>query len=131
MTNDNTAASNHTDTSNTDAIPESTALLFEPLDKRAFGAAVGIASALLVGGATALVMVQADTWQGLGLLSNYFADYTVSWPGVFVGAAWAFGVGFVLGWLMAFTRNFTLAVSLFMLRSRVELDETSDFLDHI
>ena len=131
MTDENRAAAQDTSVDNADAMPASAALLFEPLDKRAFGAAVGVACAFLVGAATAIVLVQPDTWQGLALLSNYFIGYTVSWPGALIGAMWALGVGFVLGWLIAFTRNFTLAVSLFLLKSRVDLDETSNFLDHI
>jgi hypothetical protein len=130
MTIKDDAASQYTDSA-ADAMPMSAELLFEPLDKRAFGVAIGAACACLVAGATALVLIRSEPWQGLALLSNYFAGYTVSWLGAVIGAAWAFGIGFVLGWLMAFIRNFTLAVSLFMLRSRVELDETSDFLDHI
>lgn len=114
-----------------EAIPASAALLFAPLDKRAFGAAIGVASALLIGGATVAVLLRPDPWEGLGLLSNYFAGYSVSWTGALIGALWAFGAGFVVGWLIAFLRNFTLAVSLFLIRSRAELDETSDFLDHI
>ncbi len=114
-----------------DPIPPSTALLFAPIDKRAFGVAIGTASALLVAGATIAVLVGDDPWLGLSLLSQYFAGYSVSWPGVLIGALWAFGAGFIAGWLIAFTRNLTLAVSLFLIRSKVELDETSDFLDHI
>lgn len=114
-----------------DSIPDSSALLFAPLDKRAFGAAIGVASALVTGGITALAIVGAPGWKGLDLLAHYFTGYSVTWPGVAIGAAWAFAVGFVAGWLIAFTRNLTLAVSLFLLRSKAELEESSDFLDHI
>ncbi len=114
-----------------DSIPDSTALLFAPLDKRAFGVATGLACALLVSGATVAALLENSDWKALGLLSNYFAGYSVSWGGAAIGALWSFAVGGVLGWLIAFTRNLTLAISLFMLRSRAELDETSDFLDHI
>src|SRR6476661_7087808 len=113
------------------SIPDSAALLFAPVDKRAFGVAIGVASALIVGGMTVATLLSGDPWQGLGLLSNYFAGYTVSWPGAAIGAAWAFAVGFVFGWFVAFSRNLTLAISLFLIRSRADLDETSDFLDHI
>jgi hypothetical protein len=114
-----------------DSIRGSTALLFAPLDKRAFGVAIGLAGAMMVAGVTILSLVEAPEWKGLGLLSNYFAGYSVTWSGVAVGAEWAFAVGFVAGWLTAFARNLTLALSLFLLRSKAELEESSDFLDHI
>ena len=114
-----------------DSIRGSTALLFAPLDKRAFGAAIGLVAALLMAGITVLAIVETPGWKGLDLLAHYFTGYSVSWTGALIGALWAFAVGFIVGWLIAFTRNLTLAVSLFLIRSRAELDETSDFLDHI
>lgn len=114
-----------------DAIPPSSALLFAPVDKRAFGAAIGTVAALLTAVVTIDTLLSSQPLEALGLLSNYFAGYSVSWPGVFVGALWSFGVGFVAGWLVAFTRNLSLAISLFLLRSKADLNETSDFLDHI
>ena len=116
-----------------DVIPKSAALLFIPIDKRAFGAAIGTASAALMAAATIVVSLggDADVMKGLGLLSHYFTGYSVSLPGAVVGAVWTFATGFIVGWLIAFTRNLSLAVSLFLLRSRAELGETSDFLDHI
>jgi hypothetical protein len=114
-----------------DSIKGSAALLFAPLDKRAFGVAFGVAAALLMALVTVLAMFEAPGWNGPNLLANYFAGYSVTWPGVAIGAEWAFAVGFVAGWLIAFARNLTLAVSLFLLRSKAELEESSDFLDHI
>ena len=114
-----------------DSIKGSTALLFAPLDKRAFGVAIGVAAAFVTALLTVLALVEAPGWKGPDILSNYFAGYSVSSTGVAVGAAWAFGAGFVFGWFIAFARNLTLAMSLFMLRSKVELEESSDFLDHI
>ncbi len=120
-------------TDEVDVMPKSAALLFMPVDKRAFGAAIGAASAVLLAAVTLAVMAMgdADVAKGLALLSNYFSGYSVSVSGALIGALWAFAVGFVVGWLIAFTRNLSLAVSLFLIRSRAELDETSDFLDHI
>lgn len=112
-------------------LPSSASYLFAPVDKRAFGAALGVACALVIAGITILDLLVPEPWEGLGLLSQYFTGYSVSWMGALVGAAWGFGVGFCAGWLLAFIRNLTLALSLFMLRTRAELDEASDFLDHI
>ena len=65
------------------------------------------------------------------MLRNYFAGYTVSWAGAFIGAAWAGFTGFVFGWFLAFARNFVLATEIVILRARAELTQTRDFLDHI
>lgn len=114
-----------------DPLPASASYLFAPLDKRAFGAAIGVAGAMTIAGVTVLDLLVPHPWLGLGLLREYLAGYSVSWPGALIGAAWGFGVGFCAGWLLAFIRNLTLALSLFLIRSRAELDEASDFLDHI
>jgi hypothetical protein len=114
-----------------DSIKGATALLFAPLDKRAFGVAIGAACAILTVGATVLAILEAPGWKGLDLLGNYFTGYSVTWPGAAIGAEWSFAVGFVAGWLTAFARNLSLALSLFFLRSKAELEESSDFLDHI
>ena len=77
-----------------------------------------------------LLMTPAPTLD-LSLLSQYFPGYTVSWTGALVGGAWAFVAGFCAGWFTAFVRNLVLAVSLFVMRSKAELAESRDFLDHI
>jgi len=107
-------------------------LAFAPLHKRAFGVALGSAAALAMVIATVAVLV-TDSAQNfpLGLLGQYFAGYTVTWPGVLVGAAWGFVVAFVAGWFFAFCRNATLALTAFAIRTRAELTQTRDFLDHI
>jgi hypothetical protein len=108
------------------------ALAFAPLHKRAFGGATGTAAAVVVFLLTAVYLIR-DPQPGfeLGLLAQYFAGYTVSWPGAVVGAAWAWFAGFVLGWFLAFVRNFLLAAFLFVVRTKAELVQTRDFLDHI
>jgi len=107
-------------------------LAFAPLHKRAFGMAVGAAAALLVSGVTLFHVVAQPPDAGyLRLLANYFYGYTVSWQGVVVGGLWAFLTGFVAGWFIAFCRNLVIAVSIFITRTRAELRETRDFLDHI
>ena len=105
---------------------------FAPLHKRAFGVATGVAGAtfmmlLTIG---ALVLPSAQSFP-IGLLGQYFAGYDRSWIGVIVGGAWGFVVAFVAGWFGAFCRNTALAITAFMIRTRAELTETRDFLDHI
>jgi len=67
----------------------------------------------------------------LGLLSQFFTGYSVSWSGAIIGSVQAWIAGFVVGWFLAFTRNLVLAAMLFAGRSRIELEQARDFLDHI
>jgi hypothetical protein len=107
-------------------------LAFLPLHKRAFGIATGTAAALVVFLATAIYIVRDPHPElDLGLLSQFFSGYSVSWRGAFIGAAWAGFTGFVMGWFVAFCRNLLLAVIVVVVRTRAELSQTSDFLDHI
>lgn len=106
-------------------------LAFAPIHKRAFGVAVGTAAALLVMGLTLFHLLFDPPEPNLELLANYFYGYSVSWRGLFIGTAWAFMVGFVGGWFVAFCRNMVIAVSVFVTRTRAELAQTRDFLDHI
>jgi hypothetical protein len=115
-----------------ESLPQDVVLAFAPLHKRAFGMALGTAFGALVFLATVSTVLRpgGETWP-LGLLSQYFTGYTVSWPGAFVGFAWAWFVGFVAGWFAAFCRNFAVAVQLSLGRAKEELRATRDFLDHI
>lgn len=113
-------------------LPKSAMMLFAPVDKRAFGVAIGAAAAAGIMALTAVELIlQPVPSLKPSLLGQYFAGYTVSWAGMLIGGAWAFFVGFCGGWFTAFMRNLVLALSLFMLRSRAELDDSRDFLDHI
>jgi len=107
-------------------------LAFAPLHKAAFGVATGAAGALgmLLVTVYVLLVPRARDFP-LDLMANYFAGYEVSWLGAVIGAAWGFLVGFVSGWFVAFCRNMALAVTAFSIRTRAELDQTREFLDHI
>ena len=106
-------------------------LAFAPLDKRAFGAALGVAFAVVVFAMTIVHVVRQPVGPDISLLRFYFYGYSVSVAGAFIGAFWAFVAGFVAGWFVAFCRNFVIAVSVFLTRARAELQATRDFLDHI
>ncbi len=116
-----------------DELPPRLLLAFAPLHKRALGLAFGTACALLVFGVTVLhlLFVRPRDAFNLYLLREYFYGYTISWTGAFIGAWWGFFAGFVAGWFLAFGRNFALALSLFITRTRAELQQSRDFLDHI
>src|SRR5690349_21182969 len=97
-------------------------LAFKPLDKRAFGIAVGVAAGLVVAFATVMVLFhhhEGGRW--LVLLSAYFYGYSISASGILIGFGWAFVLGFVGGWFVAFCRNFVFAISVFLVRTRAEL----------
>lgn len=106
-------------------------LAFLPLHKRAFGIAAAFVSAVLVFGITLLHMARSDDTYPLHLLGQYLTGYSVTLEGALVGAFWAGVAGFVAGWFFAFCRNFAVAVSTFIVRTRAELREVRDFLDHI
>jgi len=105
---------------------------FLPVHKLAFGVATGCAAALLVAMLTIDAMVRDPAERlPVELLSVYFSGYSVSWPGVVIGAGWAGFTGFVFGWFLAFARNVVLAIQIVVLRSRANLAQTRGFLDHI
>jgi hypothetical protein len=113
-------------------LPADERLLFAPVDKHAFGVAIGaVCSAGVLALTAAELIWHREPSLDLVLLAQYFAGYTVSWTGALIGALWAFGLGFCAGWFTAFVRNLALAISLFLLRSRAELTSARDFLDHI
>jgi hypothetical protein len=106
-------------------------LAFAPIHKRALGVAVGVACGLLVFAITAFHLLLGAQDPDLSLLSQYFYKYDVSWKGAVIGLFWGFVTGFVMGWFVAFARNFVTAIRIFALRTKVELARTKDFLDHI
>jgi hypothetical protein len=113
-------------------LPSDVALAFAPLHKKAFGIAVGVAGALVMFLLTAVYLLREPPRPiGIALLSQFFAGYSVSWTGAVVGTLWGFAVGFVIGWFVAFCRNLALAISIFAIRTRAQLQATRDFLDHI
>ena len=116
----------------TPALSHSLVLAFVPLHKRAVGIAVGTASGLAVALLTILFIATGRPAEiNLALLNQYFWGYTATWPGVLVGFWWGFLAGFVAGWFLAFCRNTAIAISIFLVRTRSQLGNTRDFLDHI
>lgn len=104
---------------------------FLPLHKRAFGVATGTAAALGIFLATAIVLIRADRDVPLWLLQEYFSGYSVTWVGAFIGAGWAFFAGFVMGWFLAFARNVLVGALIIYIRTKADLVQSRDLLDHI
>jgi hypothetical protein len=118
------------------AVPSATSgpptqIAFPRAHKSALGLAFGLLAGLGLFLMTVFHVVTKVDGLPLGLLNQYFAGYGVSWPGAFVGLAWGVVVGFVGGWLLGFVHNFTVGLWLFVIRTRHDLKQTRNFLDHI
>jgi hypothetical protein len=105
--------------------------LFPRAHKSALGLAFGMISGLGLFAITALHVATRADGLPLYLLAQFFQGYSVTWPGAFVGLAWGFAVGFVGGWLLGFVHNFTVGMWLFVIRTKQDLRQTKNFLDHI
>ena len=115
-----------------DDLPQEALLAFLPLHKRALGIAFGIVGGLAVFAVTIfhITVLGVDSPE-IWLLRQYFYGYEVSWKGAFIGLFWGFVTCFVFGWFAAFMRNLIIAATVFIARTREELRQTRDFLDHI
>ena len=96
---------------------------FGRLDPVALGAAVGIVAGVVLAALTAVLLVQGGDFVGFHLkrLGHFLPGYTVSWPGVGVGAIDAGVAGFGAGALLALVWNayHRLFVRIVIARERV------------
>jgi len=106
---------------------------FAPLHRMAMGFAFGTVSGGLLAIVSLILLLRGtdEARTAGGLLGQFLWGYSVSWSGVFIGLAWGFGVGFVLGYGFALVRNGMIWLWLTLIRSRAEMDQYSDFLDHL
>ena len=102
------------------------------LDGIALGIAVGWLFGLVVFIATVVLVVKGGEVVGpnLGLLSNYFIGYEVTFTGSLIGFIYGFVSGFILGGLIAFLRNTVISIYLHLVKLRTSVDAVNDFLDH-
>jgi hypothetical protein len=107
------------------------ALAFAPLHKSAFGFAVGLTFGVGLFVVTALAVVRGGPPDILSRVRFLIPLHDVSWSGAILGSLSASFAFFCAGWFLAFVRNLVLALSIWVLRTRAELDQTQDFLDHI
>lgn len=113
-------------------VPNPLLLAFASIHRRALGVACGsVLGGLLSIATLILVGKRYDPPFGLGLLGQFFWGYSVSWQGVFIGFVWGMVVGFIFGWSLALVRNAAVWIWLTVIRSVAEMDEYSDFLDHL
>jgi hypothetical protein len=107
-------------------------LAFAPLHRSALGEACGIVCGVALAAATLFLVLRGGHREpNLGLLSEFFWGYSISWRGVFIGLFWGWATGFSIGWSFAVLRNTVVWIWLTVIRSRAEMDEYSDFLDHL
>ena len=105
---------------------------FAPVHKRALGVAVGVVFGLGVVALTAFhIILRPADGPKIELLAQFFYGYEVSWWGATVGFCWGFFTGFVAGWFAAFIHNLVTAIRVFVFKTKGELAQTKDFLDHI
>jgi len=105
---------------------------FAKMDKFGFAAAIGTVAGLLIFAATLWLVVKGGPVVGpnLRLLSQYFAGYSVTVKGAFIGMGYSFVWGFLFGWLFAYLRNVSLAFYIYRVKKKTELLSFGDFLDH-
>ena len=103
---------------------------FGKLDAIALGGSCGIVCGLGLFAATAILLIKGGEEVGpnLGLLSQYFIGYSVTWTGSIIGALYGCVTGFVIGWSIAFVRNVSIATYLHAVRLRAQLSR-DHFLD--
>ncbi len=115
-----------------DVRPGSFALAFAPIHKLAFGVACGtVFGGLLFAVTMVTVALAPEGAEFMALLDQYFYGYSLSPAGAAVGFFWGFIAGFMAGWFLAFVRNVAITVTIFAFRTKAELSQTADFLDHI
>ncbi len=114
-------------------LPSPLLLAFAPIHRTAMGVAGGVVCGGLLFLMTLFLVVKGGYPIGpnLALLGQFLFGYTVTFPGAFIGLLWGFGVGFLLGWGFAVVRNAIVWAWLTLIRSRAEMDQYGDFLDHM
>ncbi|MEX5214740.1 MAG: FAD-dependent oxidoreductase [Nitrospiraceae bacterium] len=111
---------------------DSLILTFAKMDKLAFATAVGSVSGLVTFMATLWLALKSGSPIGphLELLQQFFAGYTVTVEGAFVGWAYSFFWAFLWGWLFAYLRNLSLGFVVYRAKRKVEMLTFREFLDH-
>jgi hypothetical protein len=108
-------------------------LAFAPIHRTALGVASGVVLGGIIFLMTAILLIKGGQRVGanLTLLGQYSFGYTVTWVGSLIGLAWGFAVGFLFGWSFALVHNFVVWIWLTLVRSRAEMEEYGDLLDHL
>lgn len=102
------------------------------LDGLALGVSIGVVAGLGLFLATNLLLFKGGAVVGptLGLLSQYFPGYEVTFRGSFIGLIYGFLSGFVVGWLIAVLRNAMVRVYLHLLKLKGSFSAVNDYIDN-
>jgi protoporphyrinogen oxidase len=112
---------------------EQLALVFARFDRLAMGMACGAAAAAVIFVLTSVLVIKGGEIVGpnLSLLRQYFPGYRVNFLGAFIGAAYAFAAGMVVGWLAAAVHNVSMFLYWIVIRRRAEHLALRHFLEVI
>lgn len=106
---------------------------FARLDAIALGLATGVVGGVGLWIATAWLLVKGGEQVGrnLGLLSQFFPHYRVTWTGAWIGLGYGFVTGYITGWLLAQARNMAVRLFLGLARLRATAAAARNFFDHV
>ncbi|HSB46330.1 MAG TPA: hypothetical protein VLD60_15060, partial [Nitrospira sp.] len=101
------------------------------LDPLALGVAVGLVSGVGILLATAILLLKGGehVGQNLSLLRNYFPGFEVTWTGAAIGFLEVGLMGFGLGYLAAWLRNWEIEAYAMFVRWRIERENRRHLLD--
>ena len=96
---------------------------FARIDEVGLGTALGVVSALYLSILTAWTIRTGTegATDGLQLLRQYFIGYNITWSGAIIGILYAALLGFVLGWSVAYLRNKSLQLYLYLAKLMEEI----------
>ena len=105
---------------------------FARVDQKALGFALGVWAGTALFLATIILVLKDGYPVGptLGLLSQYFPGYTVTWTGSLVGLLYGFVSGFSTGWLIAFLRNSCIFAFIHITKLKSEMHSLNDYIDN-
>ena len=117
----------------TSELDQAIIMAFARLDKLAFAVSVGAVCGLAIFLVTILLILKGGPVVGptLELLNQYFAGYSVSLKGAFVGFGYSFFWGFIFGWFFAYLRNFFTGLFIFRIKKEREISSFKNFIDYL
>jgi hypothetical protein len=109
------------------------AAVFAKLDPVALGIAVGGVCGFGLFLATLLLLLKGGPVVGpnLSLLGHYLPGFATTWPGALIGLLEGGGVGFALGYSIAWLRNWGMWAYADLVRRRAEAEAQRNLLDKV
>ena len=106
---------------------------FAKIDPFAWGVAVGLVSGVGLTFATAILLIKGREHGGqtLSLLGNHLPGFEVTWTGAVIGSLELGLMGFGLGYLEAWLRNWVIQAYAKFVRWHGEVESRRDLLDKL